>query len=50
MCRQPTEAERRLWQLPRDRRFGLLRLWNNDILARPGNVAEGIWAALENPR
>jgi very-short-patch-repair endonuclease len=28
------------------RGFRLLRLWNNDILARPVSVSDGIWAAL----
>ena len=33
------------------RGFRLLRLWNNDILARPDDVSETIWAALhENPQ
>ena len=27
--------------------FGLLRFWNNDILARPAAVADAIWAALD---
>ena len=34
----------------RQRGFRLLRLWNHDILARPGAVAEAVWAALESPR
>jgi Uncharacterized protein conserved in bacteria len=29
------------------RGFRLLRLWNNDILARSENVADAIWAALQ---
>jgi len=99
MRHQPTEAERKLWQLLRNRRFAaykfrrqvpigpyiadfvcypakliveadgsqhaetprdktrdaelrrrgfrLLRLWNNDILARPATVADAVWASLE---
>ncbi|WP_407065645.1 endonuclease domain-containing protein [Devosia sp.] len=27
--------------------FRILRLWNNDILARPDSVLEAVWAALE---
>ncbi|WP_375597912.1 endonuclease domain-containing protein [Devosia sp. Naph2] len=98
MRREPTEAERRLWLLLRDRRFSgfkfrrqvpigpyiadfvcydvkliieadgsqhaestrdlardaelvrrgfrLLRLWNNDVLARPAQVADLVWATL----
>lgn len=34
----------------RQRGFRLLRLWNHDILARPGAVAEAVWTALESPR
>jgi very-short-patch-repair endonuclease len=29
--------------------FRLLRLWNNDILARPEQVLEAVWAALQEP-
>ena len=99
MRHQPTDAERKLWQLLRNRRFAafkfrrqepidhyivdfvcysarfvieadgsqhtensrdairdaylraqgfhLLRLWNNDILARPGAVSDAIWAAVQ---
>jgi Uncharacterized protein conserved in bacteria len=98
MRREPTEAERKLWILLRNRRFAshkfrrqvpigpyiadfvcysaklvveadgsqhaengrdvmrdaelarrgfhLLRLWNDDILARPARVMEAVWAAL----
>ena len=98
MRREPTEAERKLWMLLRDRRFvgfkfrrqvpigpyiadfvcyqakliveadgsqdvesnsdlvrdaelvrrgfRLLRLWNNDILARPAQVADIVWSTL----
>ena len=101
MRHEPTEAERRLWQLLRNRRFvaykfrrqepvdhyiadfvcysarliveadgsqhavsaydltrdaylraqgfRLLRIWNNDILARPDSVADAIWSALQEP-
>ncbi|MCR6634046.1 endonuclease domain-containing protein [Devosia sp.] len=28
------------------RGFRLLRLWNNDILARPDDISEAIWATL----
>ena len=100
MRHEPTEAERKLWQLLRNRRFvhykfrrqepidhfiadfvcysarlileadgsqhadsprdiirdtylraqgfRLLRVWNNDILARPHAVADAIWAALQD--
>ncbi|MBN9334814.1 MAG: endonuclease domain-containing protein [Devosia sp.] len=35
----------------RRRGFHLLRLWNNDILARPDDVSETIWATLhEKPQ
>jgi very-short-patch-repair endonuclease len=99
MRHQPTDAERKLWQLLRNRRFAafkfrrqepidhyivdfvcysarlvieadgsqhaenardairdaylraqgfhLLRLWNNDILARPDAVSDAIWAAVQ---
>jgi len=28
--------------------FYLLRLWNNDILARPISVSDAVWAALQS--
>ncbi|KFL29317.1 DNA methyltransferase [Devosia riboflavina] len=35
----------------RAQNFHLLRLWNNDILARPDDVSETIWATLhEKPQ
>ncbi len=33
----------------RRRGFHLLRFWNNDILARPNQVLEAVWAALQEP-
>jgi len=34
----------------RGQNFRLLRLWNNDILARPNEVMDAIWAALHEGR
>ena len=34
----------------RGQNFRLLRLWNNDILARPNEVMDAIWAALHEAR
>jgi very-short-patch-repair endonuclease len=44
MRNQPTDAERRLWAMLRDRRF-----WNHEILAQPRDVMEGLYMALNSP-
>jgi very-short-patch-repair endonuclease len=31
------------------RGFRLLRLWNNDILARPNQILDAVWATLQAP-